>query len=132
MEQGVKICTLFAFGESLNTLALDSLHIMSTNNVQRGKVTKKWMPLDDQALLKAVKEERDSRGNNQCEDDEDWESIAEKIPGKSAVQCVKRYISLIGLPSEVQNQNQSDQVKKHSPLHETLHPRLGNSIFCVR
>ena len=50
-----------------------------------------WSPEEDAALLKAVKVDRTARPR---EEDEDWDSICEMVPGKSAVQCLKRYLAL--------------------------------------
>lgn len=47
-----------------------------------------WTSEEDDALLKAVIEEQEEDG------EEDWDAIAQLIEGKSAVQCLKRYIQL--------------------------------------
>jgi len=47
-----------------------------------------WEPDEDEILLRAVVEEQEDDG------EEDWDAIAQQISGKSAVQCLKRYIVL--------------------------------------
>ena len=50
---------------------------------------------DDDALLKAVledKQDREAEGHG--EEDEDWDEIAKNVPGKTPVQCLKRYMAL--------------------------------------
>lgn len=60
-----------------------------------------WNAEQDGALLKAVDEDRAARsGPAASEEEEDWDSIAEKVPDRSAVQCLKRYLVL-----KVQEQN---------------------------
>ena len=54
-----------------------------------------WLASEDDALLKAVVEDqqdRDAEGDG--EDEEDWDEIAKSVPGKTPVQCLKRYIAL--------------------------------------
>lgn len=51
-----------------------------------------WTTEEDEALLKAVEQERLEQGHD--EDDFDWDAIAECFPGKSAVQCFKRYSNI--------------------------------------
>jgi hypothetical protein len=41
-----------------------------------------WSAQEDHALLRAVAEEQEEHG----EGEEDWDTIAEELPGKSAVQ----------------------------------------------
>ena len=64
-----------------------------------------WTPAEDQLLLRAVKDEHKVRtaisenqqgddGDGDDEDDEDWDHISQAIPGRSAVQCLKRYMQI--------------------------------------
>lgn len=55
-----------------------------------------WTPEEDEALLQAVKDEQiDREAEGDAEDEEeDWDEIAKSIPGKSPVQCFKRYLAL--------------------------------------
>ena len=53
-----------------------------------------WSAADDDALLKAVlddKRDREAEGGD-AEDEEDWDEIAKNIPSKTPVQCLKRYM----------------------------------------
>jgi len=53
-----------------------------------------WSAAEDDALLKAVledKRDRESEGGD-VEDEEDWDEIAKHIPSKTPVQCLKRYM----------------------------------------
>lgn len=53
-----------------------------------------WSASEDDALLKAVledKQDREAEGGD-AEDEEDWDEIAKSIPGKTPVQCLKRYM----------------------------------------
>jgi hypothetical protein len=62
---------------------------------QEKKSKSAWSAAEDDALLKAVVEDqqdREAEGNG--DDDEDWDEIAESVPNKTPVQCLKRYMSL--------------------------------------
>lgn len=48
-----------------------------------------WTSEEDAALLRAVKLE-----HQEDDAEEDWDTIALSIPGKSAVQCLKRFMAL--------------------------------------
>ena len=50
---------------------------------------KTWTALEDDRLLKAVKDH-----DHGDDEEEDWDAIAEQFPGKTAVQCLKRYMIL--------------------------------------
>ncbi len=53
-----------------------------------------WSATEDDALLKAVledKQDREAEGGG-TEDEEDWDEIAKSIAGKTPVQCLKRYM----------------------------------------
>uniref|UniRef100_A0A7S4A947 Uncharacterized protein n=1 Tax=Pseudo-nitzschia australis TaxID=44445 RepID=A0A7S4A947_9STRA len=53
-----------------------------------------WSAAEDDALLKAVledKRDREAEGGD-AEDEEDWDEIAKNIPSKTPVQCLKRYM----------------------------------------
>jgi Myb-like DNA-binding domain len=54
-----------------------------------------WTPDEDEALLKAVKDDqKDREVEGDAEDEEDWDEIAKSVPGKTPVQCLKRYMLL--------------------------------------
>jgi Myb-like DNA-binding domain len=53
-----------------------------------------WTTSEDNALLKAVVLDKKRRDTSTESDEEDWDTIAESIPGKTAVQCLKRYMVL--------------------------------------
>lgn len=51
-----------------------------------------WSPAEDEALMAAVEEDRTRRESEAGEEDEeDWDAISTAVPGKSAVQCFRRY-----------------------------------------
>jgi hypothetical protein len=52
-----------------------------------------WTAVEDSYLLKAVVEEQNSRKDS-GDDEEDWDVIADAIPGKTPVQCLKRHMIL--------------------------------------
>jgi Myb-like DNA-binding domain len=60
----------------------------------------KWTAEEDQALLQAVATEHSERQSQHSDEvksvdeDEDWDAIAQSVAGKSAVQCLKRYMIL--------------------------------------
>jgi hypothetical protein len=54
---------------------------------------KTWSAIEDGYLLKAVLEDQQSRKES-GDDEEDWDVIADAIPGKTPVQCLKRYMIL--------------------------------------
>jgi hypothetical protein len=66
----------------------------------------KWTAEEDQALLQAVAAEHSERQGQHgdaaksVDEDEDWDAIAQSVPGKSAVQCLKRYMILQQQKSE--------------------------------
>lgn len=54
-----------------------------------------WTAAEDDALLKAVVEDQQDReAEGDGEEEEDWDEIAEAVPEKSPVQCLKRYMVL--------------------------------------
>jgi hypothetical protein len=57
------------------------------------QLTKTWSAVEDDYLLKAVLEDQQSRKES-GEDEEDWDVIADAIPGKTPVQCLKRHMIL--------------------------------------
>eukprot|EP00531_Pseudo-nitzschia_arenysensis_P003990 CAMPEP_0116135050 /NCGR_PEP_ID=MMETSP0329-20121206/10984_1 /TAXON_ID=697910 /ORGANISM="Pseudo-nitzschia arenysensis, Strain B593" /LENGTH=490 /DNA_ID=CAMNT_0003629825 /DNA_START=315 /DNA_END=1787 /DNA_ORIENTATION=- len=62
------------------------------NDEKKSKVS--WSATEDDALLKAVledKQDREAEGG-EAEDEEDWDEIAKSIAGKTPVQCLKRYM----------------------------------------
>ena len=58
------------------------------------KAKSSWTAEEDEALLKAVQEDRDNHEEEE-EEEEDWDEIANAVPGKSAVQCLKRHMVLV-------------------------------------
>jgi hypothetical protein len=64
--------------------------VRKTPPKKQGKTT--WSPAEDEALMVAVEEDRKRReSEGDDEDEEDWDEIATAVPGKSAVQCFRRY-----------------------------------------
>lgn len=63
------------------------------NNNERAMKRSKpgWTPEEDEALLRAVSQEHRGGLDEEEHEDEDWDAIADHVPGKSAVQCFKRY-----------------------------------------
>jgi hypothetical protein len=66
---------------------------------RRSEDTKKsktvWTAAEDDALMKAVlQDQRDRETQGEAEDEEDWDEIAKVLPGKTPVQCLKRYMIL--------------------------------------
>ena len=61
-----------------------------SDNAKKAKAA--WLASEDDALLKAVLEDQQDRETE--EDEEDWEEIAKSVPGKSPVECSKRYMAL--------------------------------------
>lgn len=52
-----------------------------------------WTEDDDAALAKAMTEVLDQASSDS---EEDWDEIADKVPGKTAVQCLKRHLEIEG------------------------------------
>lgn len=50
-----------------------------------------WTPAEDEILLQAAAKERAQLQDEDDFEDEDWDIIAQSLPGKSAVQCFKRF-----------------------------------------
>ena len=68
---------------------------MSTTSGTTGKGKIVWTAVEDEQLLNAVERDKQHRGGEEsAEDDEDWDMIAQSFPGKTAVQCFKRYLVL--------------------------------------
>ncbi len=64
-----------------------------SEDVKKSKAV--WAADEDEALLKAVLEEQQGReSGGEAEDEEDWDEIAKSVPGKTPVQCLKRYMML--------------------------------------
>jgi hypothetical protein len=60
---------------------------------ENNKRVKKWSASEDELLLKLVYEHQQEHSEDD-DDDEDWDGIAFNIPGKTAVQCLKRFMKL--------------------------------------
>lgn len=77
---------------------LDASSFTVNSIIKTGMPTKKsseWTPEQDQALLNEVQKNHGKHSDSSDEqDEEDWESIAATISGKSAVQCLKRFLAL--------------------------------------
>jgi hypothetical protein len=59
-----------------------------------------WSATEDDALLKAViEDQQDREAEGDGEEEEDWDEIAKVVPGKTPVQCLKRYILLNRKPA---------------------------------
>ena len=99
------------------TASLDMSKVIMRSNTQTSAEAKRakrnykivWTPKEDEALMIAVLEERKTRDEKEDEmdDDEeddfdeedeedweviDWDLIAETVPGRSSVECLKRYL----------------------------------------
>jgi hypothetical protein len=66
----------------------------SSNGTKRSKTV--WTPAEDEALRRAVARTAEGHVDHTTEDfeDEDWDTISEGVPGKSAVQCFKQFTTL--------------------------------------
>jgi len=52
-----------------------------------------WSAAEDDGLLKAALEDKQNReAEGDADEEEDWDEIAKNIPGKTPVQCLKRYM----------------------------------------
>lgn len=51
-----------------------------------------WSAQEDQLLLQAVQDDHAERKDEN--EEEDWDAICKSVPGRSAVQCFKRYLTL--------------------------------------
>lgn len=67
----------------------------SKRKVEETKKSKvAWTDEEDDALLKAVLEDKQNReAEGDTEEEEDWDEIAKAVPGKTPVQCLKRYMT---------------------------------------
>ena len=67
----------------------------SKRKVEETKKSKvAWTDEEDDALLKAVLEDKQNReAEGDPEEEEDWDEIAKAVPGKTPVQCLKRYMT---------------------------------------
>jgi len=70
-----------------------------------------WTQHEDDELIKAVlaaRKSREDEDGNDSDEEEDWDSIADLVPGKkTAVQCYKRYSTL-----EINQESQGDDTSK--------------------
>lgn len=63
------------------------------NDERKSRIS--WSATEDDALLKAVVEEKQDRdAGADADDEEDWDEIANNVVGKTPVQCLKRYMVL--------------------------------------
>uniref|UniRef100_A0A7S3P8G1 Uncharacterized protein n=1 Tax=Amphora coffeiformis TaxID=265554 RepID=A0A7S3P8G1_9STRA len=65
-------------------------------NVEKKRRKSQWTAAEDEALLGAMAQERHNSGMAEDDEfeDEDWDAVAENVPGKSAVECFKRYTKM--------------------------------------
>ena len=70
-----------------------------------------WTQREDDELIKAVlaaRKSREDEDGNDSDEEEDWDSIADLVPGKkTAVQCYKRYSTLV-----IKQESQGDDTSK--------------------
>jgi len=92
------LSTLIAYpakrGQSPHHKGTVDLKNGSVMSAKKRAASSTWSREQDEALLKAVEDEQAARSASVEEEDEDWESIAENVHDKSAVQCLKRYMVL--------------------------------------
>ena len=78
-----------------NLLGYKRLPRMKRKGEDTSKKSKVFTAEEDDALLKAVLEDKQDReAEGQGDEDEDWDEIAKSVPGKTPVQCLKRYMAL--------------------------------------
>lgn len=63
---------------------------------KKGKQT--WTPDEDEALMLAVIADRARREEE--DEEEDWDEIAKDVPGKTPVQCLRRYMGNLSKKEE--------------------------------
>lgn len=60
-----------------------------------------WTPDEDEALMLAVIADRQRReDNDEEEEEEDWDEIAKAVPGKTPVNCLRRYMGQLNKKEE--------------------------------
>jgi hypothetical protein len=60
-----------------------------------------WTPDEDEALMLAVIVDRQRRQENDEEDEEeDWDEIAKSVPGKTPVNCLRRFMGQLSKKEE--------------------------------
>lgn len=74
----------------------ESDHVMHNNpgnGAEKKRRKAQWTAEEDEALVRAMAQERHNAGLTDDDEfeDEDWDAVAENVPGKSAVECFKRY-----------------------------------------
>ena len=84
----------------------------SPRSASKRKAATTWSSEEDEALLRAVIEEQEEDG------EEDWDAISHLIDGKSAVQCLKRYIQLNQKETNNASVNNLATNVSDSPSHE--------------
>lgn len=88
-------------------------------DTKKSKVT--WTDEEDDALLKAVLEDRQNRqAEGDGDEDEDWDEIAKAVPGKTPVQCLKRYMTNFKEPDS------SEAAPEHASRTEAKDDKDGN------
>ena len=79
-----------------------------------------WTQDEDDELMKAVlaaRKSREDEDGNDSDEEEDWDSIADLLPGKkTAVQCYKRYSTLVSKEGSLgdETSKEEDGVSKNS------------------
>lgn len=67
----------------------------TTSSPKKGKL--EWTPDEDEALMLAVIADRERREEDE---EEDWDEIAKAVPGKTPVQCLRRYMGNLSKKEE--------------------------------
>jgi Myb-like DNA-binding domain len=71
---------------------LDSKKALTS--VKKERIT--WTAAEEEKLQKAIISLRRKRGaDDDDDDDDDWEDIAKSFPGKTAIDCLRRYIQVL-------------------------------------
>jgi hypothetical protein len=90
-----------------------------------------WSAAEDDALLKAVLEDQQDReAEGDGDEDEDWDDISKSVPGKSPVQCLKRYMSLnkkgqAGAPTEPTSPVEAEKEEDTTESPDAKKPKRG-------
>ena len=90
-------------GEDFNGMSEEkpdvAMNDRKSSDASRKRPKQQWSAQEDEALMLAVladkgkrEEDRSESDESEEEEEEDWDDIAGSVPGKTPVQCLRRYM----------------------------------------
>jgi hypothetical protein len=97
-----------------------------SNSSKRSKTV--WSPAEEEALRVAVASTAARHVDHTADDfeDEDWDTIAEGVPGKSAVQCFKQFTTMTRAAARKRSMEMDDESESAARSSVQASPQLGS------